>query len=593
MKTLALQPGQALVYSRSRRGWLYFSDPAVILTAGRHEDVVPLLREVERLQADHSWYAAGYLAYEAGPAFDPAMPARPLASFPYAWFGLYSQPPAILALAEPGGPTGLPRRLSDWAPSVDRSRYDAAIAAIQEHIAGGDTYQVNYTFRLDTPYRGDAFQTFLWLARSQRSGYGAYIDAGRFALCSASPELFFTLDGGLLTSRPMKGTARRGLTLAEDQAAADWLQTSEKNRAENLMIVDMARNDIGRIARAGSVRVSELFKVEKYPTVWQMTSTVTGETRAGLTGVFQALFPAASITGAPRVRTMQIIDKLETTPRQVYCGTIGYSAPGQEAQFNVAIRTLLIDRQAARAIYGVGGGITWDSLDSAEYDECLIKAGILTARLPVFDLLESLLWSPEQGYFLLDLHLERLAHSAAYFDYPLDRGATRAYLLEQAAGFGPSACKVRLRVNDGGRLQVEHEALAPARPEAVLRIGLAAQPVNSQDPFLYHKTTHRQVYTQAKAGCPAPDQGGWDDCLLWNERGEITETTTCNVLIERDGQLYTPPTACGLLPGVHRAWLLAQGVIREAVISREEVRRNPNLILINSVRGRRPGRLYC
>ncbi len=390
----------------------------------------------------------------------------------------------------------------------------------------------------------------------------------------------------------MKGTAPRGLTLEDDHNLAGWLYHSEKNRAENVMIVDMVRNDIGRIACTGSVCVPELFKVEKYPTVWQMTSTVTGETRAGLTQIFQALYPAASITGAPKARTMQIIAELETTPRQAYCGAIGYSAPGREAQFNVAIRTLLVDRRSGQAVYGVGGGITWDSLDSAEYDECLTKAKILTASLPQFDLLESLLWTPAGGCYLLDLHLKRLAEAAAYFAYPLDIESARQRLLEYTAGLGPEPSKVRLLVNAAGQISLEHEAIRLAPAAAPLRVGVASSPVNASNPFLYHKTTHRQVYADARASCPPVDGLPWDDVLLWNEQGEITETTTCNVLVERDGLLYTPPVACGLLPGTYRAWLLAQGLVQERVIPLEEVRRERRVLLINSVRGQRLAQLY-
>ncbi len=289
---------------------------------------------------------------------------------------------------------------------------------------------------------------------------------------------------------------------------------------------------------------------------------------------------------------MQIIAELETTPRQAYCGAIGYSAPGREAQFNVAIRTLLVDRRCGQAVYGVGGGITWDSLDSAEYDECRTKAKILTASLPQFDLLESLLWTPAGGCYLLDLHLKRLAEAAAYFAYPLDIESARQRLLEYTAGLGPEPSKVRLLVNAAGQISLEHEAIRMAPAAAPLRVGVAASPVNASNPFLYHKTTHRQVYADARANCPPVDGLPWDDVLLWNEQGEITETTTCNVLVERDGLLYTPPVACGLLPGTYRAWLLAQGLVQEGVIPLEEVRRERRILLINSVRGQRPAQLY-
>jgi para-aminobenzoate synthetase/4-amino-4-deoxychorismate lyase len=588
------QPGLAIIHAPARGGWLYFTDPVHTLSAGRLTDVLPVMREVERLQTVDGLYAAGYLAYEAGPAFDPALVAKTPSGIPFVWFGLYREPQlwrSLPATTIEAKDTGLPGGLDGWTASISRPEYDGAIAGVKDHIANGHTYQVNYTFRLCAAFHGDPFQTFLWLARAQRAQYSAYIDTGRFTLCSASPELFFTLQGTTLSSRPMKGTAPRGMTLAEDNALADWLYHSEKNRAENVMIVDMVRNDIGRISRTGSVQVPELFTVEKYPTVWQMTSMVSGETNAGFTTIFQSLFPAASIIGAPKARTMRIIDELETTPRQAYCGAVGYSAPGREMQFNVAIRTLLVDRENRRAEYGIGGGITWDSVDESEYDECLTKAKILTAHLPQFDLLESLLWTSEDGYFLLEYHLARLQEAAAYFAYPLDLVETRRRLGDTSARLDTESYKVRLLVSTNGHISIEHQMLQINPAASQLRVGLAASPVNSNNPFLYHKTTHRQVYEHARISCPLQNDRPWDDVLLWNERGEITETTASNVLVERNGKLFTPPVACGLLGGTYRAWLLEQGLVQEQVILLEEVRQNPNIYLINSVRGKRPAKV--
>jgi para-aminobenzoate synthetase/4-amino-4-deoxychorismate lyase len=581
---------EVLIHDPDRGGWLRFRQPVGLLTAHQTAEVMPALRELDRAVAEQGLYAAGFVSYEAGPGCDPALPAHPPGGFPLLWFGLFRQPERVsnqqLWRAAPAQPF-----LPAWTASVSREAYAAAIEQIKTHIERGHTYQVNYTFRLSFPFAADPLAYFLQLVRAQRAPYAAFVQHERYSLCSASPELFFTLDGERIRSKPMKGTAPRGLTRQQDLELADWLFHSEKNRAENVMIVDMVRNDIGKIARTGSVQVPELYALEQYPTVWQMVSTVTGETPAPPSEIFRALFPAASITGAPKARTMQIIHELETTPRRSYTGCIGYLAPGRVAQFNVAIRTVLIDRAEAQAEYGVGGGITWDSLEAAEYEECLTKARVLTRRASEFSLLESLRWAPAEGYFLLAEHLERLGQSAAYFSFPIDLPAVRARLLDCASAFGPQARKVRLLLDEQGGVTVESQVLPPAASAAPLQVGLAPEPVAAADPFLYHKTTFRRVYEAARAACEAQSGRAWDDVLLWNENGELTEATLANVLVELDGALCTPPLRCGLLPGTYRTWLLARGQAQERVIRLEELLAEPPIYLVNSVRGVRPARL--
>lgn len=592
-----LSDNTAILRAPGQAGWLVFQQPVQLLAADRLEDVLPVLRQVDQA-LERGLHAAGYVAYEAGPAFDAALVAKAGLTVPYAWFGLYPQPAFYPSLEAAAAALGLPAEPdlesaethteTAWTPTVSREEYDRAIQAIKDYIAQGYTYQVNYTFRLRAALDEDPFALFARLARAQRAPYAAYLQTRDFILCSASPELFFTLEGETIVSRPMKGTAARGRTQPDDAALADWLYHSEKNRAENVMIVDMVRNDIGRIARTGSVQVPELFQVEKYPTVWQMTSTVVGETQASLDEIFSALFPPASITGAPKASTMKIIDELESTPRQVYTGAIGYAAPGRRAQFNVAIRTVLFDHRSGQAEYGTGGGITWDSLDTAEYEECLVKAKVLSARIPRFALLESLLWTPEEGYFLLERHLRRLAESAAYFDYPLDLELVRQRLQagSQPSTFNVQPLKVRLLVDEDGQVSVESAPLGEIKP--LVRLGVASEAVRSADPFLYHKTTHRAVYERKRLSCPQPEGEPWDDVLLWNERGELTEATNANIVVELDGERYTPPVDCGLLEGVYRGWMLEQGLVQERVIRLDELRRASGLWVINSVRGMRP-----
>lgn len=574
--------------------WLCYHQPVDIIQVDRLDQVLPALAQVEE-QVNHGLHAAGFISYEASPAFDPALETHPAGDFPLLWFGLYAEPERLERLPDPPGDDELPKL--DWQPNIERTAYDAGIARIKEHIARGDTYQVNYTLRLRTPFGGDPWTLFLHLAAAQNAGYAAYMDTGRYVLCSASPELFFELDGENIRAKPMKGTAGRGRMLEEDRAQANWLASSEKDRAENVMIVDMLRNDLGRVAQVGSVHAPRLFEVERYPTVWQMTSTVAARTQASLVDIFKALFPCASITGAPKRRTMQIIRALENAPRRAYCGAIGSFSPGRQARFNVAIRTVVVDRHSAQAEYGVGGGIVWDSTSQGEYDECQVKARVLTAPRANFQLLESMLWSPENEIYLLDTHLQRLRESAEYFDFSLDEASLRTGLFAFSCNLPLSTHKLRLLLSRDGKFQLEAlplEGKWPRRYPAdeptgtALPLGIAPQPVDWRDPFLYHKTTHRQVYDQALASCPE-----CSDVILWNQRGELTETCFGNLVLRLDGRMLTPALACGLLPGVFRRMLVETGQVQEAVLRLEDLARCPEIYVVNSVRGWRQAQVLC
>jgi para-aminobenzoate synthetase/4-amino-4-deoxychorismate lyase len=573
---------EVVLYDPSRRVWLHFHQPERILVAYQVDEVLAGLQEIEKLVDLQHKFAAGFIAYEAAPAFDRAFQVNSSQNerFPLLWFGIYPQPSEQTEDAMIIGQdwAGINNDSIVWQADISEDTYQEAIGQIKAAIARGDTYQVNYTYRLRARWTAPAWPAFAALASAHTPPYAAFIETDDWAICSTSPELFFRLEGEILTSRPMKGTAQRGLQLEDDRQAARWLQRSSKNRAENVMIVDMVRNDLGRIARTGSVRVPKLFQVEKYPTVWQMTSTVQADSQASLVDIFKALFPPASITGAPKVRTMQIIADLEKSPRRIYTGAIGYYSPGRQAQFNVAIRTLRIDRLNDQAEYGVGGGIVWDSQPQAEWEETQTKARILYEKPQSFELIETLRWTDQAGWSLLDLHLKRMKRSASYFAFPLNLVSLRKSLIALPAKFQAQAQRVRLRLSNNGKLAFEYQPIDDRPPSQ--RVGLARTPVRSNDRFLYHKTTRRDVYERARQ-----ERLDCDEVLLWNERGELTEATIANLVVELQGKLYTPPVACGLLPGVYRAWLLANGQVNERVIRVAELQDSSRIWLANSIRG--------
>ena len=577
-----------IVFS-SRTGEFTFSKPVLILTATRLAEVKPCLQRVAA-KVSQGLYAAGFLTYEAVPAFDAALCAHPPGDLPLAWFGLYRAPEQLRktfsgeALAERGQADKASFRVGPWKALVSAATYHQQVRRIRELIVAGDTYQICYTFPLQADFQGDTLGWFRQLCASQQSDHCAFIQTGRFHLLSASPELFFKKDAAGLTTRPMKGTARRGRWPAEDCQAARSLATNAKERAENVMIVDVLRNDMSRVSRVGSVNVARLWELERYPTVWQMTSTVVSQSEASVPDIMAALFPSGSVTGAPKIHATEIIRALEPYPRGIYCGTIGWWAPDGQAEFNVAIRTVTVDTATGTARYHVGGGITHGSSPEKEYAECLTKAEVLTRPLPVFALLESLRW--DGGYFLLREHLDRLTESAAYFDFAFSRQTAETALNQyplpaprkaDQAGLGQAPIlKIRLLLNRDGSCRVEGEPLKRSTP---LRVGLAATPMDTEQVWLYHKTTCREIYRQALLSRP-----DCDDVILWNQRGELTESTRANVVLDLDGRLWTPPAACGLLAGTFRRHLLETGTLQERVLRRDDLRRAHAIHLINSVR---------
>ncbi|SDC59040.1 para-aminobenzoate synthetase / 4-amino-4-deoxychorismate lyase [Pelagirhabdus alkalitolerans] len=551
---------------------IQFTNPKEVYVANQIDEVIPLMEKVQKAVRSGD-YVAGYLSYEAAPAFNKDLKTHVSPNMPIAWFACFSEKQPVQTISNK------PYKLTDWQETTSYEDYESAIQSIKQAIRIGDTYQVNYTTRLLSLFKGSKESFYHDLTDHQQANYSAYLNIGDYQILSASPELFFKVNKGKIETKPMKGTHKRGRTLEEDQRFKHFLTQSAKERAENLMIVDLLRNDIGKIAEVNSVHVPEMLTVETYPTVHQMTSTVRASLKRDTNVIdwFRALFPCGSITGAPKIKTMDYIKSLETTPRDVYCGAIGYITPDEDAIFNVPIRTVVIDDQSNRATYGVGGGITWDSQSENEYEETKVKARLLTERNPRFSLLESMLL--ENGDFpFYHQHLNRLKISAEYFQYKAPQKSIEHVLTILSRTYPVGRFKVRVQSNKDGQITVNLEKADSIKESPVSY--LAKRPIDSNDPFLYHKTTHRQVY--------------WDvmvrksdnfSTLLYNEREELTEFTIGNVVLEIDGVYYTPPTTSGLLAGVYREKLIYQGVIKEHVLTLNDLNKAASIWFINGVRG--------
>jgi para-aminobenzoate synthetase/4-amino-4-deoxychorismate lyase len=546
-----------------------------VLRADCLADVAPAFAELEAAVAA-GYHAAGFIAYEAAAAFNPDLPVGNSPGVPLLWFALFSE--RREGVATP--PVSSRLTLAPRTTTPDAGGYATAVAAIHAAIARGETYQVNYTLRQHFPAPDDVDALFSALCQTQQAPFCAHLETGELAIISASPELFFARQGEKIIMRPMKGTARRAPESSADRAVRAALAASPKERAENLMIVDLVRNDLSRLAVTGSVQVESLFDVETYPTVHQLTSTVSAKLtpQTPLLQIFTALFPCGSVTGAPKRRTMEIIRDLEVAPRGIYCGAIGFVSPG-ESIFSVAIRTVVIDHARGEAELGIGSGITWDSSCAAEYAESFAKSRFLDADPTPFALIESLRRQERGGYFLLERHLQRLAASAEYFAFPCDGAALRVQLQQLDAELS-GAHKVRLLLAADGAMTLNAELLFPARSCVPLKMLVSPQRVRRDDPFLFHKTTRRDLYQAERARCPQVDE-----VLFCNEAGEVTEGSIHNLVLRQGGQLLTPALACGLLPGTLRGELLEQGILKEAVITVEELRAAEGLWLINSVRG--------
>jgi para-aminobenzoate synthetase/4-amino-4-deoxychorismate lyase len=584
-----------------REGWNdLFIDPVHILQIHHVSEFLPLLAEMQRY-VQEGYYLAGYFAYECGYFLEKlALLDYKEERYPLAWFGVYRQrykvDTSLLGLASEISPDEIGMTVQGLHFDLDEETYRRKVERVREHIRAGDVYQINLTGRYHFRFDGAPLALYARLRQVQRTSYSAYIRTGGQAILCFSPELFFRLDGERIAAQPMKGTASRGRTLVEDERQAAWLQSDSKNRAENIMIVDLLRNDLGRICTLGSITVPHMLRVETYDTVLQMTSTVTG-TLANSTNyaqIFASLFPCGSVTGAPKIKAMEIINQLEETPRGIYTGSIGYIAPQTAdtpsyALFNVAIRTIVLEQ--GHGIMGIGSGIVHDSSAAEEAAECKVKAHFLTAQPKTFDILETILW--DGNYHHLEKHLLRMAASARYFGYPWDEEHIRTHLITVGAGLAPALrdnrYKVRLRLNCQGELHCECLMIPKTTTNEQLVVALSAEQTDSRDRMYFHKTTYRPLYERAQRFA---QKHGYADIIFFNEKEEVTEGAISNVFIEREGQLLTPPVECGLLAGVYRQCILEGcSSAREAVLSLDDVLGAEKVYICNAIWGLREVRV--
>lgn len=567
-----MQPRRILIHDNAYSRWRSLSSLRFERSCHTASEFLALVDWAEQ-QAKAGLWVAGFIRYEAGSACDDALKTEQAddSELPLAWFGAFEEAtpiadPAVAAVA----PVPAPLLDAEMNPEIYQRRFQQ----LKDYLEAGDSYQVNLTFRLRGHFEGDTYALFSQLCANQAGRFSAYMAFDSHVVMSASPELFFERRGERINTRPMKGTVRRGASAAEDDALAESLKSDPKNQAENLMIVDMVRNDLGRVAEIGSVEVPVLFEVERYPRIQQMTTTVTARSSLPLSSLVQGLFPCASITGAPKARTVAIIAELESSARELYTGSIALIRPGGDCQLSVVIRTAVWQRSSGALSFGVGSGVVWDSTGDDEHAECLLKANILDAQYTLA-LIETIHWNSDSGYRLLAGHRNRMQRSAAALGIAFD---TENF--DQLMAHSPNDATARIRVH----LSAEGEfsrivAPAPAPVES-MKIAFCPWPVDARWPLLQHKVDRRDLYQRAFADTQPCDQP-----LLWNEQGNVTEGVFSNVVIREGERMITPPVSDGLLPGVMREHLLQEQQLEEQSISRERLLAADEVWLINSLRG--------
>ena len=548
-----------------------FTQPIKELKTRNIAEVADLLAQVESYQ-EQGYYVVGYVSYEAAPAFEEklAVHKSPLMAEYLLYFTVHDRvetSPIPLIYDEE---VDLP---SNWQEVTSAADYEKAIAQIHHHLRQGDTYQVNYTVQLKQDLSANPFAIYNRMVVEQEAGYNAYVEHDEMAVISMSPELFFEQNDRELTTRPMKGTTQRGMTDQEDLEQASWLEQDPKNRSENMMIVDLLRNDMNRISEVGSEHVEHLCQVEQYSTVWQMTSTIKSQLRENidLVEIFRSLFPCGSITGAPKIATMEIIKDLEPQPRGVYCGTIGLLLPHGQRIFNVAIRTIQLHQE--KAIYGVGGGITWDSTWESEYREVHQKAAVLYRKQARFKLITTGKIS-QKNLLFEEQHLERLRKASRYFAFPFDPEILRQKIEAECQTCDANQdYRLRISISKSGEIEVNRQVLEPFSP-TFCKAKLCLQEANLQHAFTYFKTTHRPHLSL-----------GEQEKIYHNKSGELLETSIGNLVLKINGKLYTPPIRLGILPGIYRQHLLETGEVEEKVLTLKDLVQAEDIYGCNAVRG--------
>jgi len=586
---------RALIRNPDTNDWSLLTGCVDVLIAGEHSEVLEVIEAAEHRAQAEQLHAVGYVAYEASHAFDRKFPKRDIA-IPLVCFALFTGETKLESLTDLYTPADASP--DHWQLTESQQSFESKVSHIREMIGAGEVYQINLTSRM----RQSEVVTLADFARwSQDMPYAVYLEGPELTLCSASPELFFQREDGVVWSKPMKGTVGRRSEAIADESSAVWLQQSRKNRAENVMITDMVRNDLARISSTGKVSVDELFGVERYPSVWQMTSTVKSEVDASVAEIFSALFPAASITGAPKRAALEVIDDLEEEPREIYTGAVGRIKPSGATCFNVAIRTAWSSTATGDSRFGSGCGIVWDSDPTEEFEELKTKARILQQPDPQFHLFETM--GIVNGEIpRLSRHLFRLANSAQYWSFDFDAEAAKRHLddvLKQVAngpadsGQSGSTFRLRLQLDRHGVLthRIEAIELSPMRSLQskeelhsdqlpVVELALVQTAVSADDTFLTHKTSRREAYDRAMEEIP----GGCEP-VMFNTSGNVTESAIANIVYQMDGKLFTPPLADGLLPGVLRDELLDKGVITERTLPVVDLKSVEGFWLINSLRG--------
>ena len=577
-------------FDRNNKETLLFLKPIKVITCFKGKDLKEKIEEVES-EINKGYYAAGFLSYEAGYFFEEALSTKRKYQFPLLWFGTYKHPLKVKQNFKESQKA--PKVfLKEAAPNIDYKRYKADIKKVKRHIECGDVYQINYTFKDRFCYPGDWAELYMSLRKSQKVAYSAVIKFNNQIILSFSPELFFRKNKNIIETYPMKGTLKRGKDIKEDKQNILQLKNSVKDRSENLMIVDLLRNDFGRISETGSVKTKELFKIEKYETLLQMISIVRAKLKKDLSlnQLLGSVFPCGSVTGAPKIRAMQIIKDLEKEPRGIYTGSIGYLTPKKKAVFNVAIRTIVLDTLKKKVEMGIGSGIVYDSKVESEFQECLLKADFTKKTSSGFKLIETLLVKRNKKIDLLGYHLKRLKNSLKYFDFCYNEGVIKDKLQKHLKQLNNSkSYKLRLLYSKAGFLIISH-SLLKENLHKDLKVVISEKRMNSNDVFLYHKTTNRSIYDNEYKKAI---KNGLAEILFLNEHKQVTEGAISNIIIKKKRYYYTPPLSCGLLNGVYRQYLMNKNnfPLKEKILYKKDLLKAEKIFICNSLRGLREVKL--